>query len=60
MAGAGELVMDLVKRDIRPSTIVTRASIENAIASVAATGGSHTVPDSAPALRASGDQTLEA
>ncbi len=36
----GQLVMDLVKRDIRPSTIVTRESIENAIASVAATGGS--------------------
>ena len=37
---AGELVMRLVRDDIRPSTIVTRAAIENAIASVAATGGS--------------------
>jgi len=36
----GELAMDLVRRDIRPSSIVTRAAIENAIASVAATGGS--------------------
>jgi dihydroxy-acid dehydratase len=36
----GELVMDLVRRDIRPSSIVTRASLENGIASVAATGGS--------------------
>jgi dihydroxy-acid dehydratase len=36
----GELVMDLVRRDIRPSAIVDRRSIENAIASVAATGGS--------------------
>jgi dihydroxy-acid dehydratase len=36
----GELVMDLVRRDVRPSSIVTRESIENAIASVAATGGS--------------------
>ncbi len=36
----GELVMDLVRRDIRPSAIVTRASLENGIASVAATGGS--------------------
>jgi dihydroxy-acid dehydratase len=36
----GELVMDLVRRDVRPSSIVTRASLENAIASVAATGGS--------------------
>jgi dihydroxy-acid dehydratase len=37
---SGELVMDLVRGDVRPSAIVTRASIENAIASVAATGGS--------------------
>ena len=37
---AGELAMTLVRHDIRPSHIVTRASLENAIASVAATGGS--------------------
>jgi dihydroxy-acid dehydratase len=36
----GEIVMDLVRRDVRPSAIVSRASLENAIASVAATGGS--------------------
>jgi dihydroxy-acid dehydratase len=36
----GELVMDLVRRDVRPSSIVTRDAIENGIASVAATGGS--------------------
>jgi dihydroxy-acid dehydratase len=36
----GELVMDLVRRDVRPSTFVTRAALENGIASVAATGGS--------------------
>jgi dihydroxy-acid dehydratase len=36
----GELVMDLVRADTRPSTFVTRASIDNAIAAVAATGGS--------------------
>jgi dihydroxy-acid dehydratase len=36
----GEIVMDLVRRDVRPSSIVTRSSLENAIASVAATGGS--------------------
>ena len=36
----GELVMDLVRRDVRPSSIVNRASLENGIASVAATGGS--------------------
>jgi dihydroxy-acid dehydratase len=32
--------MDLVRRDVRPSAIVSRASLDNAIASVAATGGS--------------------
>jgi dihydroxy-acid dehydratase len=37
---AGELAMTLVHHDIRPSQIVTRKSLENAIASVAATGGS--------------------
>ena len=37
---SGELVMDLVRRDIRPSSIVTRRSIDNGIASVAGTGGS--------------------
>ena len=36
----GELVMDLVRRDVRPSSLVTRASIDNAVAGVAATGGS--------------------
>jgi dihydroxy-acid dehydratase len=36
----GRLVVDLVRQDVRPSTIVTRDSIENAIAGVAATGGS--------------------
>ena len=37
---AGKLVMDLLKADLRPSRILTRKAIENAIASVAATGGS--------------------
>jgi dihydroxy-acid dehydratase len=36
----GEIVMDLVTRDVRPSAIVDRRSLENGIASVAATGGS--------------------
>jgi dihydroxy-acid dehydratase len=36
----GEMVMDLVRRDVRPSSIVTRQALENGIASVAATGGS--------------------
>ena len=37
---AGRLVMELLAKDIRPRQIVTRAALENAIASVAATGGS--------------------
>jgi dihydroxy-acid dehydratase len=36
----GGIVMDLVRDDVRPARFVTRRSIENAIASVAATGGS--------------------
>ena len=38
--GAGKLVMELLSRDLRPSQILTRKSVENAIAAVAATGGS--------------------
>jgi len=37
---AGEMVMDLLERDVRPSQIITRESIENAIATVAMSGGS--------------------
>src|ERR671914_2244872 len=37
---AGKLVVELLHQDRRPSQILTRKSIENAIASVAATGGS--------------------
>ncbi len=36
----GEIVMDLIRRDVRPKEFVTRDSIDNAIACVAATGGS--------------------
>jgi dihydroxy-acid dehydratase len=36
----GEIAMDLVRRDVRPKEFVTRRSIDNAIACVAATGGS--------------------
>ena len=36
----GQLIMDLVRQDVRPSHFVTRESLENGIASVAATGGS--------------------
>ncbi len=37
---AGELVMDLLRNDVTPSKIITKAAIENAITGVAATGGS--------------------
>jgi len=37
---AGRLVMALVRGDVRPSLIVTREALENAVASVAASGGS--------------------
>jgi dihydroxy-acid dehydratase len=37
---SGRLAMRLVRDDIRPSAIITRAALENAAASVAATGGS--------------------
>lgn len=37
---AGHMLMKAVRDNIRPSDIITRASIENAIASVAASGGS--------------------
>jgi dihydroxy-acid dehydratase len=36
----GRLVMDLIKRDVRPSQLITKESLENSIALVAATGGS--------------------
>jgi len=36
----GEMVMDLLRRGVRPKEILTRKAFENAIASVAATGGS--------------------
>jgi dihydroxy-acid dehydratase len=37
---AGELVMKVLAEDLRPSRIITRDSIENAIATVAMSGGS--------------------
>jgi len=37
---AGELVMDVLARGQRPSELITRESLENAIAAVAASGGS--------------------
>ena len=37
---AGQQVMELLRRNLRPSRIITRAALENAIAGVATTGGS--------------------
>jgi dihydroxy-acid dehydratase len=37
---AGKLVMELARHDLRPSKIVTRKALENAITSVCASGGS--------------------
>ena len=36
----GKLVMDLIRKDLRPKAIITRKSLENAIVAVATTGGS--------------------
>ncbi len=36
----GELILNMVREDLRPSRLITRASLENAIASAAASGGS--------------------
>jgi dihydroxy-acid dehydratase len=36
----GELVMELLRKDLKPSDIITKESLDNAIACVAATGGS--------------------
>jgi dihydroxy-acid dehydratase len=37
---AGRLVMDVLKRNLRPSDLITRESLENAIAAVTSSGGS--------------------
>lgn len=39
----GELIMDVLKRGVRPRDLLTRASFENGIACAAATGGSTNV-----------------
>jgi dihydroxy-acid dehydratase len=39
-ADAGRLVMDVLARGLRPSDIITRHSLENAIAAIACSGGS--------------------
>src|SRR5258707_7313592 len=37
---AGRMIMDLCKHDVRPSKILTRQALENAIVAVCASGGS--------------------
>jgi dihydroxy-acid dehydratase len=55
---AGELVMTLVHHDIRPRQLVTKGSLENAVASVAATGGSTNAVLHLPAIAAEFGLTL--
>jgi dihydroxy-acid dehydratase len=47
---AGEMIMDLIVKNIRPRDIVTRAALENAAAVVAATGGSTNAALHLPAI----------
>ena len=36
----GKLAVDVVRRDVRPSHVVTKRTVENAAAAIAGTGGS--------------------
>jgi dihydroxy-acid dehydratase len=47
---AGEMIMELIAKNIRPRDIVTRKSLENAAAVVAATGGSTNAALHLPAI----------
>ncbi len=47
---AGEMIMELIHRNIRPRDIVTRKSLENAAAAVAASGGSTNAALHLPAI----------
>jgi dihydroxy-acid dehydratase len=47
---AGEMIMDLIKMNLRPRDIVTRKALENAAAVVAATGGSTNAALHLPAI----------
>ncbi len=47
---SGEMIMDLIARNIRPRDIVTRKSLENAAAAVAASGGSTNAALHLPAI----------
>ena len=47
---AGEMIMDLISKNLRPRDIVTRKALENAAAVVAATGGSTNAALHLPAI----------
>ena len=47
---AGEMIVDLIKKNVRPRDIVTRKALENAAAVVAATGGSTNAALHLPAI----------
>jgi dihydroxy-acid dehydratase len=47
---AGEMIMDLISKNLRPRDIVTREALENAAAVVAATGGSTNAALHLPAI----------
>jgi dihydroxy-acid dehydratase len=49
-SAAGEMIMELVKSNIRPRDIVTRKALENAAAAVAASGGSTNAALHLPAI----------
>ena len=51
-ADAGRLLMEVLEADRRPSSFLTRASFENAIAAAAASGGSTNVALHIPAIAA--------
>ena len=55
----GKLVMRLLDEDLRPSHVITRESIENAVACVAATGGSTNAVLHLMALARDADVPLE-
>ena len=55
----GKLVMRLLDEDLRPSRVITRESIENAVACVAATGGSTNAVLHLMALARDADVPLE-
>lgn len=56
---SGELVMDALRRDVRPRDVITRSSILNAIAVVASMGGSTNAVLHLLAIAAEADVELE-